>query len=56
MTAFDHFQTATCLISEGNRDEAARELERAIAAIDRTGGDAEIRPDLVVLRDSLQAA
>ena len=56
MTAFDLFQRATCLIAEGDRAAAAKTLTKAIAKIDRDGRDADMRPDLVDLRDSLQVA
>jgi hypothetical protein len=56
MTAFDLFQRATCEIAEGNRAAAVKTLERAIAQIDRDGVDADMRADLVGLRDSVKAA
>ena len=56
MTAFDFFQRATCLIAEGNRVEAAKLLTKAIAKIDSNGVDADMRDDLVDLRDSMKAA
>ena len=56
MTAFDFFQRATCLIAEGNRAEAEKLLTKAIAKIDSNGVDADLRADLVDLRDSMKAA
>ncbi|MDA3877736.1 MAG: hypothetical protein PF483_11690 [Halothiobacillus sp.] len=56
MTAFDYFQRATCFIAEGNRREAAKDLAKAIAHIDRTGVDADLRGDLVLLKDMAQCA
>jgi hypothetical protein len=55
MTAFNLFQRATCLIAEGNRAEAAKILARAISKIDRNGVDADMRADLVELRDMVSA-
>ena len=49
MTAFDHFQTATCLIAEGDRPAARRALVRALLAIHRTGEDRHMRGDLAAL-------
>lgn len=49
MTAFDLFQIATCQIAEGDRAAASRTLADAIASIDRTGVDADMRADLVAL-------
>ena len=56
MTAFDLFQRATCEIAEGSRAAAVKTLDRAIAKIDRDGVDADMRPDLVDLRDTVKAA
>jgi len=56
MTAFDFFQRDTCLIAEGNRAEAEKLLTKAIAKIDSNGVDADLRADLVDLRDSMKAA
>ena len=56
MTAFDLFQRATCQIAEGDRAAAVKTLDKAIAKIDRNGVDADMRPDLVDLRDSVKAA
>lgn len=56
MTAFDLFQRATCQIAEGDRVAAVKTLDKAIAKIDRNGVDADMRPDLVDLRDSVKAA
>jgi hypothetical protein len=53
MTAFDLFQIATCLVSEGRRGDAAIALTTAMAVIDRSGVDADLRDDLVALRKSL---
>lgn len=53
MTAFDHFQEATCDIGAGNRPAAIAHLDAAIAKIDADGVDADLRPDLVALRDTL---
>jgi hypothetical protein len=55
MTAFDLFQRATCEIAEGNRATATKTLTKAIAKIDRNGVDADMRGDLVSLRNSLTA-
>lgn len=49
MTAFDHFQIATCQIAEGDRRAAIASLTAAITEIDRTGDDAAMREDLVSL-------
>ncbi|ABN75762.1 hypothetical protein [Cereibacter sphaeroides] len=54
MTPFYLFQTATCLIAEGNRTEAAEIIERAIQTIDRTGKDTYMRGDLEKLHRSLK--
>ena len=54
MTAFDLFQQATCQIAEGARAAAIKSLDKAIEKIDANGVDAELRPDLVDLRDSLK--
>lgn len=54
MSAFDHFQTATCALSEGRRTDARRKLEAAIASIDRTGRDRNMRADLAALLASIQ--
>ena len=56
MTAFDLFQRATCEIAEGSRAAAVKTLDRAIAKIDRDGVDADMRPDMVDLRDTVKAA
>jgi hypothetical protein len=56
MSAFDLFQRATCEIAEGNRAAAIKTLDRAIAKIDRDGVDADLRDDLVGLRDTVKAA
>ena len=56
LTAFDLFQRATCQISEGNRAAAVKTLDRAIDQIDRNGVDADMRADLVDLRDTVKAA
>lgn len=53
MTAFDHFQASTCDIAEGNRPAAIKHLDAAIAQIDSDGVDADLRPDLVVLRATI---
>ena len=53
MTAFDHFQEATCDIGAGNRPAAIVHLDAAIAKIDADGVDADLRPDLVALRATL---
>ena len=53
MTAFDHFQEATCDIADGNRHAAIKHLDAAIARIDADGIDADLRPDLVALRGAL---
>ena len=53
MTAFDLFQIATCEIAAGKRAAAAATLTHAIRQIDRDKVDAELRPDLVALRQSL---
>jgi hypothetical protein len=53
MTAFDHFQEATCDIGSGNRPAAITHLDAAIALIDADGVDADLRPDLVALRETL---
>lgn len=53
MTAFDLFQTATVLIMRSLRTEAAELITKAIALIDRDGVDADLRADLVALRDRL---
>lgn len=53
MTAFDHFQEATCHIGEGNKAAAVAHLDAAIAQIDADGVDAYMRADLVSLRDTL---
>jgi hypothetical protein len=55
MTAFDFFQRATCQIAEGDRAAAVKTLDKAIAKIDRNGVDADMRADLVGLRDSVKA-
>lgn len=49
MTAFDHFQEATCDIAQGNRPAAIQHLSAAIAQIDADGIDADLRADLVAL-------
>lgn len=49
MTAFDHFQTATCLIAEGDRRAARREIVQALLCIHRTGEDRHMRGDLALL-------
>lgn len=56
MTAFDLFQRATCQIAEGNRTAAVNTLDKAVAKIDSNGVDADMRADLVDLRDSVKAA
>lgn len=48
-TAFNLFQRATCEIAGGDKQSAARTLAKAIAWIDRTGKDREMRADLEVL-------
>lgn len=55
MTAFDLFQRATCQIAEGDRAAAVKTLDRAIAKIDRDGVDADMRADLVGLRETVSA-
>ena len=55
MTAFDLFQRATCEVAEGNRAAAVKTLTKAIAKIDRDGIDADMRADLVELRDAVAA-
>lgn len=55
MTSFDLFQRATCLIGEGDYTAAAKDLRSAIARIDRTGRDAEMRGDLARLLTSVEA-
>ena len=54
MTAFDHFQIATCQISEGNRHGAIASLDAALAEIARTGKDAGMAGDLAALRRTLE--
>ena len=54
MTAFDHFQIATCLIGEGNRPAAIAEIDAALAEIARTGVDAQMAGDLATLRRTLE--
>jgi len=56
MTAFDHFQEATCDIGEGNRPAAIRRLDAAIARINADGVDADLRPYLIALRATLARA
>lgn len=56
MTAFDLFQRATCQISDGDRAAAIKTLNKAIARIDANGVEADMRADLVDLRDSVKAA
>ena len=53
MTAFDLFQIATCEIAAGKRAAAAMTLTHAIRQIDSDKVDAELRADLVALRQSL---
>lgn len=53
MSAFDHFQMATCDIADGNNIAAVKHLEKAIAKIDADGVDAHMRDDLVALRDTV---
>lgn len=53
MTAFDHFQQATCDIAAGDRNAAVAQLDAAIAKIDADGVDADMRPDLVALRNTV---
>lgn len=55
MTAFNLFQRATCQIAEGDRAAAVKTLDRAIARIDRDGKDADMRADLVDLRNTVAA-
>lgn len=55
MTAFDHFQEATCDIGDGNRPAAVKHLTKAIARIDEDGVDADLRPDLMSLLEALSA-
>lgn len=56
MTAFDLFQRATCQIADGDRAAAIKTLNKAIARIDANGVEADMRADLVDLRDSVKAA
>ena len=56
MTTFDLFQRATCQIADGDRAGAAKTLDKAIAKIDSNGVDADMRADLVDLRDSVKAS
>ena len=56
MTAFDHFQIATCHISEGDKPGAVKHIDKAIKRIDRDGIDANMRSDLVALRVTLCAS
>lgn len=53
MTAFDHFQIATCCISDGDNKAATVHLTAAIAKMDDDGVDAELRHDVVALRELL---
>jgi len=55
MTAFDLFLRATCQVAAGNRAAAVKALDKAIAKIDSNGVDADMRADLVYLRDSVKA-
>lgn len=48
--AFDHFQTATCLIAAGDYAGAVAELDSAIETADDS-----MRPDLIALRASCAA-
>ena len=52
-SAFNLFQRATCEIAEGDKQSAARTLAKAIAWIDRTGRDREMRADLLTLKEAL---
>ncbi len=54
MTSFDLFQRATCFISEGDYASAARDLRSAIAEIDATGQDADMRDDIAALLASVE--
>ena len=55
MTAFDLFQQATCEIADGDRAAAVTTIDAALAQIDRDGVDADVAPDLRVLRAMLAA-
>ena len=54
MPAFDHFQRATCHISEGNRAAAIKCIDKALDDIARTGRDAHMADDLAMLRRTLE--
>lgn len=49
MTAFDHFQIATCLIGEDDKISAKNHLRAAIRQIDKDGVDRHMRADLADL-------
>ncbi len=53
MTAFDHFQRATCQIADGDRRAAIVSLNKALLKIDSDGVDAYMRDELKDLRDLL---
>ena len=53
MTAFAHFQLATCDISAGNRISAVEHLDAAISQIDRDGVDLDMRGDILALRETV---
>ena len=63
-SSFEHFQIATCMISEGNRIAAAVHLKAALRAFDRakklTAGELDLRSDiqslLATVERNLQAA
>ena len=53
MTAFDHFQEATCDIGAGDYMAAIRHLDLAISIISQDGIDAEMLDDIKALRATL---
>jgi len=53
MTTFDLFQLATCEIATGNKESASKLLSEAIAEIDRTGIDANMRSDIFDLLEAI---
>lgn len=57
-SSFEHFQIATCMISEGNRIAAAVHLKAALRAFDRakklTPGDIDLRADIQSLLGAVE--
>lgn len=51
--AFFNFQLATVAIGDGDYDRAYNLLTGALRYIDRTGRDANVRDDIVRLRDDI---